>query len=238
MNFGRLSNLANSVNWKYGIGEILLIVIGVSIALAASSWYEKRQLRDDELAVLAELQTTLREDLDRITIEYDTIRRVNQEIASFLDHIETGQLKRSETTTGIGSTMRFITLSPRYGPYETLKARGIDLISDESLRVNITSLYEDEIPSLVENSIIDRRLSRDRILPYILEWFWLDASQDWILKDTSSSNWQADLATLGRYRAETFTKHYLPSFELTMNLMEEVLAEIESELDRFHGHDK
>ena len=161
----------------------------------------------------------------------------SKEIVSFVNHIETGQLKRSETTNGIGSTMRFVTLSLRYGPYETLKARGIDLISNESLGANITSLYEDEIPNLIEDSIIDRRLSRDRILPYIFEWFWLDASQDWILKDTSTAGWQSDLATLGRYRAQTLTRHYLPSFERTMNLMQEVLAEIDSEIEGFHGYE-
>ncbi len=85
------------MNWKYAFGEVLLIVVGVSIALAASSWYENRQLRGVEISALAQLQATLREDLDRITGRYDTIGRVNQGIASFVDHIETGNLKQAES---------------------------------------------------------------------------------------------------------------------------------------------
>ena len=65
----RVSRLVSASNWRYAIGEVVLIVVGVSIALAASSWYENRQLRGDEFAALAQLQATLREDLDRITIE-------------------------------------------------------------------------------------------------------------------------------------------------------------------------
>ncbi len=233
----RVSRLVSASNWRYAIGEVVLIVVGVSIALAVSSWYENRQLRGDEFAALAQLQATLKQDLDRTTIEYDTIARVNQEIASFVGHVETGHLKQAEITTGIESIMRFVTLNLRYGPYETLKARGIDLISDESLRVKITSLYEDEIPSLVENSIIDRRLSRERILPSVLKWFWMDASEDWIPKETSAASWQSDLVTLGRYRARTLNEHYLPSFERTMNLMRDVSAEIEAELHRLHTYE-
>ncbi len=126
----RVSRLVSASNWRYAIGEVVLIVVGVSIALAASSWYENRQLRGDEFAVLAELQTTLREDLNSITIAYDTIHRVDQEIASFVGHVESGNLTSTETSAGIKSIQRFITLNLRYGPYETLKARGIDLITN------------------------------------------------------------------------------------------------------------
>jgi hypothetical protein len=234
----RVSRLVSASNWRYAIGEVVLIFVGVSIALAASSWYENRQLRRDEFAVLAEFQTTLREDLNTITTAYDTIHRVDQEIVSFVDQVESGNLTSTETSAGIKSIMRFITLNIRYGPYENLKARGTDLIANQSLRVNLTSLYEDVIPNLIEDSVIDRRLSRDRILPYILEGFWLDMSDLWIPKQTPVANWQSDLATLGRYRASTLTDHYLPSFEHTMALMRQVLADIEAELARFHGYEK
>ena len=186
-------------------GTVVALSCGlVAFAIAILVWWP-------EFAVLAELRTTLREDLNSITIAYDTIHRVDEEIVSFVDHVESGNLTSTETSAGIKSIQRFITLNIRYGPYETLKARGIDLITNQSLRVNLTSLYEDEIPTLVEDSVIDRRLSRDRILPFILESFWLDALEDWIPKQTSGASLQSDLATLGRYRASTLTRHYLPS---------------------------
>ena len=221
--------MSDSVNWKYGIGEIFLIVAGVSIALAASSWYENRQLRYDEFAALAQLKATLTDDLESLAIQYDTLANVNQGILSFVEQIENGEIEAAQITNGVRFTGRFLTINLTYGPYETLKARGLGLVSDESLRLKITSLYEDEIPNLVEDSVIDRHLSRDLILPSILEWFRLDAADDWILKDTAGTEWRSDLGTLARYRAGTLTGFYLPSFERTMNLMKEVSAEIEAE---------
>ena len=232
IDLGRLSKLSDSVNWKYGIGEIFLIVAGVSIALAASSWYENRQLRNDEFAALAQLKATLTDDLESLAIQYDTLANVNQGILSFVEQIENGEIEQAQITNGVRFTGRFLTLNLRYGPYETLKARGLGLVSDESLRLKITSLYEDEIPNLVEDSVIDRHLSRDRVLPSILEWFRLDASDDWILRDTAGTEWRSELVTLARYRAGTLTGFYLPSFERTMNLMKEVSAEIEAELQQ------
>ena len=163
------SRILRAMNWKYAFGEVLLIFSGITLALLANSWFENQQLRRDEIAALAQLQAALGVDLERITTGYDRIGRTNQEIVSFIEHLETGQPKQANITDGIGSLDTFVTLNLTYGPYETLKARGIDLISDVSLRVRISSLYEDEIPNLVENSIIDRRLTRDRILPFKLE---------------------------------------------------------------------
>jgi len=233
----RFHGTAKDFNWRYALGEVLLIVIGVSIALAANSWYENRQLRVDEIAVLTQLQVTLREDLNRITTDYDTIGRVNQEIEFFVSILGSGQPKQDDLTKGIQSNTRFVTLHPRYGPYETLKARGINLISNGSLRVTITSLYEDEIPNLVEDSIIDRGLVRDIMLPSILEWFWLDTSGDWIPKESLTESWRSDLATLGRHRARTLSRYYLPSFERTMKLMREALAAIDAELKQNHSYE-
>jgi hypothetical protein len=40
----RISNVLGAVNWRHAIGEMGLIVVGVMIALAATSWYEDLQL--------------------------------------------------------------------------------------------------------------------------------------------------------------------------------------------------
>jgi hypothetical protein len=228
----RVSRIVSAPNWRYAVGEVVLIVVAVTIALAATSWYETRQLRNDEFAALAQLKAALTDDLESLAIQYDTLANVNQGILSFVEQIENGEIEPAQIDNGVSFTGRFLTLNLRYGPYETLKARGLGLVSDESLRLKITSLYEDEIPNLVEDSVIDRHLSRDRVLPSILEWFRLDASDDWILRDTASAEWRSELVTLARYRAGTLTGYYLPSFERTMNLMKEVSAEIEAELQQ------
>lgn len=43
------------MNWTYALGEVLLIVVGVTLALAASSWYQVRQDGIDEQLFMSRL---------------------------------------------------------------------------------------------------------------------------------------------------------------------------------------
>ena len=145
-----------------------MIFLGISLALLANAWYESKQERVNELAILNELQITLGEDLESVKLKYETIDSVNNGITSFVDLAVAGTVDNDQYAAGIHSFERFVTLRIRYAPYETLKSKGLDLVSNSTLRARITSLYEDEIPNLVENSLIDRRLIREQILPPIL----------------------------------------------------------------------
>ena len=56
-------------------------------------------------------------------------------------------------------------------PYEALKSRGLELISDDDLRIDLIRYYEDVFP-LVENAYLnDRTLVLDEARPYYLENF-------------------------------------------------------------------
>ena len=226
----RVTRIFGAANWKYAVGETFLIVVGVTIALAATSWYEDRRLREEEVALLQEIRTALGDDLEAVTENFKTIRQVDQNLVTLVDYLESGQPYSDEISTWLPSIGRFVVFTIRSGPYETLKARGFDLISNGSLRGKLTSLYEDAFPALVTNSEIDRRLCRDRILPYMLENFLLARSGGWIPKDYDAMKAESGLSTLGRYRSGTLKFFYLPSFEETMELMEEILAEIDDEL--------
>jgi len=53
------------VNWTYAIGEVLLIVIGVSIALGVNAWYEHRLDRINEREYLCRLYKDISDDINR-----------------------------------------------------------------------------------------------------------------------------------------------------------------------------
>jgi hypothetical protein len=225
------SRILGAANWRYAIGEVLLIFVGIMLALAANAWYESKQERANELAILNELQITLGEDLESVKLEYETIDSVNDGINSFVDLAVAGTVDNDQYAAGMHSFERFVTLRIRYGPYETLKSKGLDLVSDSILRARITSLYEDEIPNLVENSLIDRNLVRERVLPPILEWSWKNENLNWVPKRPLEEPWKSELITLGRYRSMTLVMHYLPSFESAMELMQGVREQIQVEIE-------
>lgn len=226
-----ISRVFEAANWKYALGEIALIFIGISLALFANAWYESQQERIDELAILNELQITLGEDLESVESAYGTIRTVNEGIGTFVNLAVSGVVDHDQYADGMGSFERFVTFRVRYGPYETLKSKGLDLVRNPILRAEITSLYEDEIPNLVQNSLIDRNLVRERILPPILEWSWMNELFEWIPKRDLEDPWKSELITLGRHRSMTLTRFYLPSFERALDLMRSVREQIQNEIE-------
>jgi len=49
---------------KYAIGEIILVVIGILIALSISNWNEERKIKKAEIGILQNLKTELKFNLD------------------------------------------------------------------------------------------------------------------------------------------------------------------------------
>jgi hypothetical protein len=59
----RTGRILNSISWKHAIGEIILIVVGVSIALAADGWRQDRANRVTELEYIEGLIRDLGRDI-------------------------------------------------------------------------------------------------------------------------------------------------------------------------------
>ena len=51
---------------KYAIGEIILVVIGILIALSINNWNEQRKYKNLEISMLTEIQSSLTESLSEI----------------------------------------------------------------------------------------------------------------------------------------------------------------------------
>jgi hypothetical protein len=167
-----------------------------------------------------------------ISNEADTIASVRDRLVSLTAQYDSGiQMDSHEPAyrqafTGFD---RFVVVTARYAPYETLKARGLELVSDQSLRVQLTSLYEDALPRLVGNGEIDQALPRDRLLPFMLEYLRFDESGHWAATTRVAEATELAL-TLARYRLLTIDLHLGPSFDDTLELMRETLRAIEEEL--------
>ena len=52
---------------KYAIGEIVLIVIGILIALQINNWNSNKQSRKQELKIYQNIRSQVKEDLKRRT---------------------------------------------------------------------------------------------------------------------------------------------------------------------------
>ena len=133
----------------YAIGEILLVVIGILIALQVNNWNEERKKTNRENQLLAQLT----EDVDFLLEELD---------------MDIGFLKQNIALTD--TLLFYRTLNPHqnweyyfkaapwgnpkvYPPiatYENLKSIGLEVISDPNLRNSITDLYDRKLERSTE----------------------------------------------------------------------------------------
>lgn len=127
---------------KYAIGEIILVVIGILIALSINNWNENRKKRALEQSTLAELKSNLLTDIKDAQDDmrgYNIASKSSDIIINYIDgkipfhdslHIHMGKIP----VQGV--------FAPNKATYENLKVIGIKLISNDSLRAAISDLYE------------------------------------------------------------------------------------------------
>ena len=221
--------MSKQIPWLRVFVEGVVIVVSILLAFGLQAWWDGVQLRQDERALLTELRTTLGEDLAGVVQAFDTITVVSENLSVAAERFESGDLRSidREHQDAMASLGRFTQVMIRYGSFETLKARGLGLISNQSLRTSLTSLYEDLLTELQSNTEINQRLSRDHILPFWLDHFEMDEHGNWLLRQGEAEARSIGM-TLARYRAQSLVRFYLPSFEQVIELMNQTLAEIEN----------
>ena len=173
--------------FKYAIGEILLVVIGILIALQINNWNEARKTRNSEVSYLHSIKNDLQND--NSTIDFiidDTSKRISnyesfiEQLKEF-DTISDSRPLYSLTTSNYG----FIDLKLQDHTIETLKNSGnIDIISLNSMReliqvyydtAEIISIHQDLMNTyMVDNKLVgffnylacDKGIENNTIVPF------------------------------------------------------------------------
>jgi hypothetical protein len=158
--------IIESHGWRSALRELALIVVGVSIALAAGAWYDERRERADEREILDQLAVALRVDRDELSSRYQTEHEVTRDVRAVLDHLESGAPYDPDAGLNFGAVRRWVGVRASTAPYEALKSRGFDLIRDDSLRLRLIYYYENEFPVLQDAYLNDRQFVTDLVYPY------------------------------------------------------------------------
>ncbi len=217
------------MSWRSAMGELALIVVGVSIALAASSWYDERDERIDEVRVLGQLARALEVDLEELSSRYEIQRNRHQNVTALLQHIEAGGPNAPEVP--LSSVLGWVGVRTNSAPYEALKSRGLELISDESLRLQLIYYYENQFPPLSNAYLNDRAFVRESAYPYFLSNFRQVDPTTWVPLDYAAVRDDPYFWNLCMTKLTRLQNRILPYFEESLDLVRELLREIDSELD-------
>jgi hypothetical protein len=222
----RVSRLVSVENWQYAVGEVVLIVVGITIALAANTWYEQQREHRDEILVLEQIEESLNADLALFVENFKTMQRSEQEIVALLAHLEAGDPYSASLDPYFRSAIRWRGIRIRSAPYEELKNRGFDLISDSSLRNRLIDFYEFHFPALLGPTNIDREFSIKQVLPYFMSHFRQTDAREWIPNDYSILRSDPYFANLLRMKLFRLRDFLLPQYETNVETIQDILTEI------------
>jgi hypothetical protein len=125
----------------YAVGEILLVVIGILIALQVDNWNDERANRDKEIAVLAEIQR----NLDTNVKQFSEEAKLQESIIESIDLIMEQIKNRIPYHDSLGVKYASIAWTEEFNfansAFETLKTLGFDIIKSDPLRENIIELF-------------------------------------------------------------------------------------------------
>lgn len=132
---------------KYAIGEIILVVVGILIALQINNWNENNKIRVYELTMLQEIRDALETDTENLSGRISYLKRI-------LNSFNSLALKKNNPSNSADSLLPHLRNVAAYGivfninssPYEAIKSGGLDKISNAPIRNELSNLYGFEIP--------------------------------------------------------------------------------------------
>jgi hypothetical protein len=135
----------------YAIGEIILVVIGILIALQINNLNEERKNREFEKEILTQIQENINNDKLALT---QIVNDFSKAIISSEKILQSEVSDKTEDSIKIwlGNTIMFDRFQPLTNAYEVLKSKGLDKISNKKLRFLLGKYYDDEASLMVKST--------------------------------------------------------------------------------------
>ncbi|MFC3881039.1 DUF6090 family protein [Algoriphagus namhaensis] len=131
----------------YGVGEIVLVVIGILLALAINGWNEDRKTIIKEQQILKAISLNLSKNVEvfeqNMSLQSDYINQID----ILLDHLENGKPYEDSLGHYFRRLIYLEQVTVNTSAYETLKSLGFELIQSETLRSEIIDLFGYNYPN-------------------------------------------------------------------------------------------
>ena len=192
--------------FKYAIGEIVLVMIGILLALQVSNWNQDRKDRISE----RELLDNIHRDFVQNKIQFDTVKAINyRNLATLNSRIALFPIERDSA-----KIVAFQSYPPvqgiSYNPYSSsiksvIYSNSLELIQDEELRKYLVS-WEDVLLDYQEEEIAFFKFNIEVMQPYRIENADILGKDQEVLKDFLSSRQTQNVVVTRRNRIRDIIK--------------------------------
>lgn len=212
---------------KYAIGEIVLVMIGILLALQVTNWNEQRKKNDDLKIALAQIINDLKQDeLNLKGFESSNLKRV-----SYLTKLSNGDYETIALDSLFYNLDDYFYFYKSNNSYSGLKANGMfSAMKNIQLKNNMTSYYEQMYERLKTVSQYGETFTNDRVIPFVLNN--TDYDQNFLVTDelVKEKIETTNLLQLAKYQVNVkkFSLNLMKSaIEMNIALREEIQKEIE-----------
>ena len=143
--------------FQYAIGEIILVVIGILIALQINDWSQERKNRSFEADMLSQIHTNLTIDRENLIIYSRNGHNAMASIGKILN-TQISESNKDSLYSWLGDIIQFDRFQPLTNAYEVLKSKGLDQVSNRELRLLLGTYYEGKAKE-IEKSLGDIELT-------------------------------------------------------------------------------
>jgi len=203
----------------YAIGEIALVVIGILIAVQINNWNENRKTKKTERKYLIELTQALELDISDLQINIKTSQKTIQSIDILLNHFEKNLPYIDSLSIHFANSTLFTNLITDASAYEKLLARGLDIVSNDSLQSKIVNYYDFSSAFLKTNEeMVVNPHHNLSVKPAMMEKF----NYSWVLKPAIPNSYET-LKSDSEYLSLLKTTQEIISYQqkLSKSLIEE-----------------
>ncbi len=163
---------------KYAIGEIILVVIGILIALQINNWNEDRKERILENNILDKISINIQDDINQYNKILTAENNARVKIDSFLLIIRNPfDYKTSDLDGYYKSLWYFQRFTPNESAMTNLISSGkINIIENQDLLETVLGYYKtiDEQTASVDEALAS--YSRNQIGPYLMKFDFMDSN--------------------------------------------------------------
>ncbi|MBP7370293.1 MAG: hypothetical protein KA902_02540 [Arenimonas sp.] len=221
----------------YAMGEIILVVVGILIALQVNNWNEARKARAFEVVILQEIRENIRGNLERFRGLQRRLQTSNAGANLLLNESAKPQPDRERLEHYFSILNTGIVFSYNRGAYDSVKAAGLDRLSNRTLRSSLIGYFDSFMPRnerFIQNEyvgILDERISKiyDFSEPFITR----DANglQRVEMRFADNFNWSSHefLSLLATYSQAN--DHATRRLDRVVAETESLLTELDMEID-------
>jgi hypothetical protein len=158
----------------YAIGEIVLVVIGILIAMQINNWNIYSKLKVQEETIIHEVERNIESNIAEMKLDLEEISNRINSIEIIVAHLNSELVYHDSLSSHFGRINSYRYFNGVETGYQLMLSRGAENIMNENLRIKLTTYFGESLEDINHSMI----LLPDHYNQYILDIFRLQFEVD------------------------------------------------------------